>query len=185
MILLASIGLGLALGFLSGGTLGGLAGTRLRGESTLVALVLATALLPRLFDQAPARWHPALLAVWAVGIGVLVWLSWLNLRTPGIGVLGAGLTSNAAVILANGGMPVDLRGAGDTAAALSERLAASAFHVAAGPSTRLPILGDVMPLPGLGLLVSVGDVLMLVGVVAFIVWAMRHGDAGGLAVEAD
>lgn len=185
MIVAVALGLGLLLGLLAGGTLGGLAEVRLRGESALVALVLGTALLPRVFEWSAPRWHGALLAVWAVGIAILVWLAWLNVRTPGIGLIGVGLALNAVVIIANGGMPVDPRAAGAMGEALAAALAGSAFHMPSGAATRLPLLGDVMPVPWVSLVVSIGDVLMLVGIAAFLVWAMRRGGKGGLAAERD
>lgn len=178
MILLVALAVGVFIGYALGGRLRNLGQVRLRGESTLIALVFATAIAPRVFEYAAPRWHDALMLVWAVSMAVLIWLAWRNVRTPGIGVLGIGLLANYLVILANGGMPVDAevarRAGGDEAVA---RLAGSAFHVVAGRGTKLPFLGDIVPLPWANALVSVGDLLMLVGAVVFVAWGMRRSAA--------
>lgn len=177
MILPFVLLLGVAIGWATGGRLANLASVRLHGESALVAVVFATALAPRAFEYAAERWHLALLVVWAVMLTILLWLCWINVRTPGVALLGAGLLANYAVILANGGMPVSewavrVAGGGTETTA---RLAESTFHLPA-QGTLLTWLGDVLPLPGLGLVLSVGDVLMFLGVVVAIVWGMRATD---------
>lgn len=175
MILLYVMVLAVAIGLALGGRVGNLANLRLRGESVLVTFVFATALVPRAFEFAPSRWHSAALAVWAVMMAVLMWLCWINVRTPGIVLLGLGLLSNSVVIVANGGMPVSawaIHAAGGGVDSVA-KLARAAFHVA-GEGARLWWLGDVLPVPVLKVVMSLGDVLMFAGIAVIIVWGMRQ-----------
>lgn len=76
-----------------------------------------------------------------------------------------GVLLNALVIAANGGrMPVDLDAARATGLNTSGLLAGTDVkHVAAGVNARLAFLGDVIPLPVLDRVISVGDVAILLG----------------------
>jgi hypothetical protein len=82
----------------------------------------------------------------------------------GFGALALGFTLNTVVIVVNGGMPFSARAA--RWAGLSEQVIADAGtryqQTAAG--TRLTALGDVIPVPLLQKVISVGDVLMFVGI---------------------
>jgi hypothetical protein len=85
-------------------------------------------------------------------------------------VLGALL--NGAAIAANGRMPYD------PAAVEAVGLPAgieTPKNVPAGPDTRLAGLGDVLPVPGLRKVVSVGDLLIAVGAASFVALVMRRG----------
>lgn len=179
MIVLAVLGLGILAGWIVGGRLRNLRHLHLAGESTLVAFVLMTALVPRAFEFAAVRWHDALLVVWAVMMGILVWLSVLNVKTPGIALLGLGLAANTLVILANRGMPVSeaaVRLAGGGEAAIRS-LPTAAFHRSVEGAT-LWWLGDVIPLPGLRMVASVGDILMFAGLVVTVAWGMTLNPPG-------
>lgn len=94
-------------------------------------------------------------------VAVLAWVV-VNRELPGMALIGAGLLMNVVVIAANGAMPVD--------AAAIERLGIGAVEVAPGkhelmtPDTRLPWLADVLPVPPLRTIVSIGDVVLAVGV---------------------
>lgn len=176
MILLLSLAIGVLAGWLTGGRLRNLADVRLRGESGLIALVFATALVPRAFERAGVWWHEPLLAVWAVMMVVIIWLCWMNRAVPGSWFIGAGLLSNLIVVLGNGGMPVSewaVRTVGGGGAAVT-RLAGAAFHLPAS-SARLELLGDIIPVPGLRMVLSTGDLFMMVGVAVLIAWGMRGG----------
>ncbi len=90
-------------------------------------------------------------------------------------MVGVGLALNLLVVLSNGGMPVlltDPIALSNAGAQISRSLG---FYQLAGPGTVLASLGDVVPL-GLGayrVLLSPGDVLLVVGVAALIVSSMR------------
>jgi len=97
-----------------------------------------------------------------------------NRRLAGIGVLGIGLALNATVTVANGAMPVSVPAAervGLTEADL--RLLEDPRHETVTPQTRLRPLADVLPVPVLREVVSVGDVLAGVGVGWFLSAAVR------------
>lgn len=178
MVLLVSLLAGVLLGLACGGSIGNLKGLQLRGETPFVALVFATALAPRLFELAPAMVQVPLRFVWALGIVALVVLAAANSRTPGIPLIGAGLALNLVVIMANGGMPVASAAVsaigGDPAI-----LASTTFHVGATEGTRFLLLGDLLPVPGPGAsIASLGDMLMLAGVVVVLAWGMSMPTRG-------
>ncbi|MFI7063420.1 DUF5317 domain-containing protein [Kribbella sp. NPDC050124] len=85
-----------------------------------------------------------------------------NLRHPGVGLLALGFFSNAVVVALNGAMPVDADAL--TRAGVGP-FVSSPRHELVDAATRLPWLGDVVPvaLPGLGQAVSPGDVLIAAG----------------------
>lgn len=102
---------------------------------------------------------------------VLLWV-WANRHRPGTGLIGVGVALNAAVILANGAMPVDaeaLTAVGAPAGELS-----SSRHTLMTPGTRLPLLADRFPLPSLRTVVSAGDVVLAAGLVALTHHLMTH-----------
>jgi hypothetical protein len=109
------------------------------------------------------------------GLGYLAALMvlWRNRSHPWAVVIFIGLCSNALVIALNGGrMPVAGRalarvthGPGPQAA-----VALDARHFIVGPGTRLPLLGDVVPVGawGIGTALSPGDLLMAFGLAGFV-----------------
>ena len=97
-----------------------------------------------------------------------------NRQLPGTALIGLGLLFNVLVITANGAMPVSLTAAarvGMTAADLG--LAADGLREPVTASTRLALLGDVVPvaLPLRAQVVSPGDVLVAAGVGLLLVTA--------------
>jgi MFS family permease len=96
-----------------------------------------------------------------------------NLRIPGFWMAGIGMLANLAVIVANNGlMPVSLaawKATGSPASAIAS--GAWNNNVLAGPHTRLGLLGDIFAFPPVvpfASAVSVGDVLIVLGMVAFV-----------------
>lgn len=87
----------------------------------------------------------------------------LNFRYPGTALIGAGLLTNLAVILANGAMPVSLSAMHAAGAHALPGLQTGVKHEVMGGATRLRLLGDIIPLPGLGI-VSIGDIVLGSGV---------------------
>jgi hypothetical protein len=81
-----------------------------------------------------------------------------------------GAATNAVAALTNGGMPYST-----TAAAAAEVTAADATvkNVAASSHTRLAQLGDIIPVPPLHAVVSIGDLTIAVGVVMLTAVLMR------------
>lgn len=93
---------------------------------------------------------------------VVVWI-WLNRYRRGMPLVGLGLVLNALVIAANGAMPVSVDAL--TAAGLSEPENLTGKHELAGPGTRLTALADVIPVPLLRTVISVGDIVLAAGVI--------------------
>lgn len=99
----------------------------------------------------------------------------LNRSLHGIVFIGAGLAFNLLVIGLNSGMPVSLdaaraAGANDTA----EYLGTAIKHRVMGPDTRLWFLGDIIPLPYLRKVISIGDVVLGVGVALLVERSVRY-----------
>lgn len=87
-----------------------------------------------------------------------------------------GLVLNVLVIAANSGMPVSenaLVRSGLELSALDQR------HVASGAETHLNFLGDVIPVAGKVL--SIGDVLMALGLLLFLIGSVGQLRSGSVA----
>jgi len=142
-----------------------------------VALQLAPGRLTALGDGFDLRW--AVLPSWLVGAGILLVVCWGNRRLLGFKVCALGLSVNALVIAFNRGMPVaeEALVALDVDAAKAGILEHHFYHVA-GEGTRLLFLADVLPIAGprtLESVVSLGDVLLLVGIVVVVLESSLPG----------
>jgi hypothetical protein len=103
----------------------------------------------------------------------------LNLRAPGFALILLGLVLNAAVITANQGMPVTRHAL--VASGQSETLPELAAdgdgqkHFLADDDTLLLPLGDVIPIGSpVRQAISIGDICVHLGIAWFIVMAMRR-----------
>jgi Family of unknown function (DUF5317) len=100
-----------------------------------------------------------------------------NLRLVGAPVVAVGLAANLLVIGLNGGMPVR----SDALAAAGLAGPGGGRHVA-DAGTRLGVLGAIVPVPGVPLVVTFGDLVAMVGladVTANAVRARRRRNATG------
>lgn len=173
---LLALVLGLGLGLACGGRIGALSELRLRGELLIVPLFAVQALLRgRLLGIGEAA--DGAIPVWVAVSLSLAACFFLNLRVYGSFVLAMGFLANAAVVLANDGMPVSTTTF--NIASVPANGAASGFYIVAGPSTLASFAGDVMPtqLGWTTLMISAGDVLLMVGVCTMLVAAMLTVDA--------
>ncbi|MFQ5794320.1 MAG: DUF5317 domain-containing protein [Candidatus Bipolaricaulia bacterium] len=116
--------------------------------------------------------------------GLLFWALWENRRVVGMKLVGLGLALNFLVIAANGGkMPVSLSAMQktelDTPQTMDSLQSGRAFkHKLMTEKTRLDFLGDVFYIPKLYpemRVFSIGDVLLLGGIVQMIFYYMRQG----------
>jgi len=181
---LSTVLLALIVGALLGGRIPRLADLKLKWPILLIValgLRLATDLIGELNlpFQAPLGW------TYIAGYGlIIVWL-WFNWRVPGLQVAAVGIGANMLAVLANGGqMPI--WAAAFSAAGFTEaQIANDPFHVLlradtiAGFVASGGLLGDVVPLP-IPLIrdvVSLGDLLLALGVFWAIVAAMTRSDA--------
>jgi Family of unknown function (DUF5317) len=177
MSLLSAIVLGIALGLLTGGRPGNLARIRLRWNA-LILLSFALQLLLFTGLSIPA----AIVTIGYLASGLLS-LTWLgrNLQIPGLACVLIGGLSNFAAIAANGGrMPVDpsllarTRGAEYIRDLAAGRVTSNSSL--ADNHTRLPWLTDQILIPPpwpLPTVLSVGDLMIAVGVIWVIAAAMR------------
>jgi len=170
------IGLALLIGLLVAWALGArlsmLAELRFRGDVLVFAsLAVQFAVFTPLRSHVPDAYVvPLHLLSYALIVGFFV----LNLRVPGFWLVGFGVLSNLAVILANGGrMPVALstwRASGGDVSVLL-RHGHDDNNVLASAGTHLGWLGDVFALPRdmpFAAAISIGDIAILLGMVAFV-----------------
>jgi Family of unknown function (DUF5317) len=176
MFILYAIPLGLVVGFLLGGRLAGLGNIRFRWAG-LAALgfgaqvvLFSDPVTARVGDLGPPLY---------VASTALVFIAVLrNLAIRGMVLVAAGAGANLAAIVANGGyMP-----ASPTAAAEFGRRASEVYsNSAIIESPALAPLTDVIPLPQwlpFTNIVSIGDILIALGIVVVIAAAMRAGRTG-------
>jgi hypothetical protein len=142
---------GFVLGLASGGNWRNLAKLDLRLWPGLLAGVTARAAAPLLGELALSASIAGLLLVAVVAI--------VNRAIPGAWLIGLGAILNSVVTFGNGGMPVD-----PGALAVSGKAPPSdGLHVILGPDTRLPFLADVLLIPVINNIYSVGDVVLAIG----------------------
>jgi hypothetical protein len=84
-----------------------------------------------------------------------------NRRLPGVWWIAAGLALNAIVMAANRAMPVDP--AAIAALGLDGATVPPGKHTLLTPDTNLPWLADIIPVPWLRSILSVGDLVLAVG----------------------
>jgi hypothetical protein len=168
LLVAGAVVVGVLVGLALGGSLRNLAHATFRWWPVAIGgLVLQVVPVPEM-DGDVDRWL-------AVGLLVLSYVALLafvavNMRLPGMAVLAVGFLLNAIVISLNGGMPVTesaLRAAagarGGAAVRHLEREGGQKHHLA-GQDDVLTPLADVVPIgPPFGQVVSVGDLLAVVG----------------------
>jgi hypothetical protein len=167
--LVALIG-GIALGLRLGGRLDLLARFHLAGLPLLTGAIAAE-LLIRSVDRA-GGWTTWLHVIAYLAVLVVVWA---NIRIPGMAIIGLGVVLNLVPTLVNGGMPTSrwaLEKAGLLDAdAIGSVVVSGPRHVA-GAGDSLRFLGEVIPVPT-GQVLSLSDVIVLIGLVFLIAGAMR------------
>lgn len=185
-LFLAAALIGVVVGWGSGGRLRRLANVRLRAVPLVwIALALQFALYWRpVRENAPGGSFGVVLVTLAL-LG-----AWLGINAAsrtggqraGLGLIAAGWLLNALAIVPNRGMPVSLHAVRLSGVPDAVTDGYLFKHVPATSQTTLRWLGDTIPLPNATIL-SIGDVLMLAGLITFIAVAMRTGagsDAGVL-----
>jgi MFS family permease len=180
---LSTILLALVVGAIAGGGLPRLADLRLRWNLVLLAAlglrVGAGFVREAGFTEIPLGW------AYIVAYGLIfVWLG-KNWRVPGLQIASVGIAANLAAILLNGGqMPIwsaAFFGAGFTEAEIANdpfhfilRASSVSDFVASGG-----LFGDVIPLPVpiIRDVISVGDVLLAIGIFWAVVYSMTRAEA--------
>lgn len=182
---------GVILGYLRGGTLTPLtSGMRLR-RIWLLWLAAALQIVQLSTPAWPAPYGsrariPLLAATFATA---LVWLALNTPRRPRALQLSAwaavaGGTLNAVAIAVNGRMPYSTQAAAEAGLRPGATIAKNA---AATAHTHLRAIGDIIPVPPVHAVISIGDLLIVVGVIGIIASAMRAAapreQARGLAAQ--
>lgn len=172
MILLLGMLVGVAVAWALGGNLALLADVRLRSTSLVfAALALQILLFTPLSHDVPASMIGVLDTA---SYALLVLFTARNLRRPGVWLLTAGLAANTVVIAANSGrMPVSFTAwrASGLPVHVIRRAGYDHNNVLIGPHTHLAWLADRFALPPTlpwATAISIGDVLIAVGMTAFI-----------------
>ena len=142
---------GFVLGLASGGTWRNLGKLDLKLWPVLVAGATARAIAPFLGVFA--------LGASIAGLGLVALVALLNRTLPGAWLMAGGSLLNTLVTVANAGMPVDP----GALAASGKAPPADGLHVILGPDTRLPFMADVLLLPIVNNIYSIGDVLLAIG----------------------
>lgn len=159
----------LVLGRWRGGSLEALGARPLRRRRLVVAALLTQA-------AGAVVGGPVHATALAVSAALLLCFLAVNRGVRGTGLVALGLLANALVVGLNGAMPVSERAAARAGVPEVVRLAElDPRHEVADDATRLPWLGDVVPVP-LPLrpeVVSVGDVLVAAGLAQLVVVGMR------------
>jgi len=181
ILILGAVLLGLVIGLATGGSVTELASVRFRWWG-LVFLGLGLQLVP--VPSRPGNADHVLGVALQVGSYVVLLVFVVaNLRLPGFWLLAVGFVCNLVVVAVNGGMPVSesaLRravGSDYPATVASLRTEGGARHHLVRPDDDLAALADVVPVgwPARQVL-SVGDVVWLLGTVWLVVGA-THGGA--------
>jgi MFS family permease len=172
MILGLATMIGILVAWALGAQLGRLADVRFRGD-----WLVFSALGLQLLIFSPAGDRLPVTVTWPVHIGsylMIVAFLLINRNVPGFWLAGIGIAMNVLVIFSNGGhMPVSLEAWVATGASASELTTTGVYanNILAGPGTHFAWLGDIFALPPqvpLANAISVGDVLIVIGVVAFV-----------------
>lgn len=165
VLVLVALAVALVVGLAAGGTLDQLGGVALRAR-VVVPLALLSQLVG-LIVGGPV--YPAGLTVSAGCIAVFLVR---NRGVRGTGLVALGLLSNALVVGANGAMPVSAHASGRAGVTTQDLLTGvDPRHELADASTRLPYLGDVVPVrtPIRPEVVSPGDVLIAAGLAQLVI----------------
>jgi hypothetical protein len=173
MFILYAIPVGLVIGLLLGGRLAGLGEVRFRWAGLAAFGFLAQILL--FSEPVTARVGDLGPPLYVASTAIVLIAVLRNVAIRGMPLIAAGAASNLLAIVANGGyMP-----ASPSAAAEMGRSPSAVYsNTAIMESPVLAPLTDVIPLPQwlpFTNIVSIGDILIAVGILVVIVAAMRAG----------
>lgn len=170
------VALGVLAGLARGGRVANITVARFRYPALVFAgLALQVgAELYALFVDPALREGGRGIAILTVSYSLLVFFVLANIRIQGMVLVGLGLGLNLTVITANEGMPVSITAASAAGFDPSDYLRTAVKHRRLGPTTRLPFLADVIPLPGLRKVISIGDVVFGAGIFFLVEGLVRY-----------
>jgi hypothetical protein len=161
-----------------GGSIANLWSSRFSGEVALVWALGAT-VLSSLLGTIPVL-RPVVLSLWLVSTVVVVAVAAVNVKQTGFAAVLAGSILNIAVVTINRGMPVSIAAAeqanADPVGLYSALAVGDGLHIAVSAGTVATLLSDVAVVPGpeaLRLAVSIGDVLVFVGLLTIVARSMQ------------
>src|SRR5207302_1556089 len=175
VLFVLTIVIGFVLGLATGGNIAGLVEIRLQWPG----LVLFAAATQLALPLVTSNYRPLVLCASFVGLGV--WLIQSRSAPPGmrlaVMLLAAGIVMNAAVITANGSMPVsrDAVHQSGMPALMSIAKGHHYKHHFSDRTTGLRWLSDVIPLRPLRSVLSPGDLAMLAGIALLVSAGTRSG----------
>jgi hypothetical protein len=172
--------LGVAFGYLLRGRLSRLGSVRIRWWGAILAgLLLQFVPLPGGDGGTDLVIRTAVLSLSFV---LLVTFALINLRVPGMVFIMLGVLANFVVIAANGGMPVSadaLRDSGQHAVLAQMRESEADKHHLLTDDDSLTFLGDIIGVPPpIARAISIGDVIISLGLIWFMASSMRRPDTG-------
>ena len=177
MIPLLAILVGFGAGWLTGGRVRNLEHLEFRYGWVILALFGLQAVLRS--SHALTAWihGSAIVAVWCACVAALIALAIANRQTTGMMIVALGLFLNLLVVLLNLGMPLSGSAAGSLGALHDAVQSVNAgFYRLTTAETHLALLGDVIPVPGppgIRSIVSIGDILLLIGAAVVVAAGMR------------
>ncbi len=183
MFILYGLVIGVILGVALGGRPAGLGSLQFRWSGVMLAGLLVQVVL---FSEAVAeRIGPLGPPIYVASTALVLTAVLANRSIPGMAIVGLGAVSNLAAIVANGGFMPASRSALTTLGRTDPTTYSNSTTVdnpALGPLTDIFAMPPWLPFANV---FSVGDILIVVGVVTTIVLAMRStGDgADGVARE--
>lgn len=160
VLVVAAVAVAVAVGWALGGRVANLAQVRVRGW-----WLVAAGLIGQLAHQR-AGWGGLLLLGQCAPLVFL----WRNRLLPGVPTLALGAGLNALVVLASGGMPVSATALRTIGASQDVR---GGRHLLLEPGHPFAALSDVIALPVLHSVVSVGDVVVATGAAILVAGLMR------------
>ena len=175
MLIVILIFVAVVAGFVAGGSLHGFERVQIHWWGAAFA-GLAVQVIPS-FPVAGREIGPAMLAL---SYALLAAFLWVNRRLPAAPIMLIGLVLNLLVVVPNGGMPVSASAAetsGGSNAVLSP-IDDGKHHLMTDDDVLTP-LADVIAVPSpVGVVLSIGDVFLYVGVMSFVVLIMlgRSGE---------
>lgn len=159
LLVIPTLVLGAVSGYARGGRLGRVASARLRG-TWAVWIAVAAQLALILASEVGGAGDLARRSLLAGSLVAVLAFGWANRSLPGVWLAIVGIALNAAVILPNGAMPVS---AGAIAALGGEETIEVAKHQLLEDHHHLPWLADIIPVPVLRTVISVGDIALALG----------------------
>lgn len=164
MLATVSIAIGMALVVAAGGQLSKIGDADLRGWQTAAVVLLLIQALARA-GFSPILGLPSYLP-WAAS-GLVLSLVLLRTKEATLALCALGIISNLLVVTLNQGMPYTVPLDWPAAWSTNLNVGADGFYRPASTATWVPLLGDIVPTP-LPSLVSVGDIIMGVGIAGYL-----------------